>query len=159
LLFGCFAAPHGIVLDRDKRLAAAWSGDRTIGRRRNRETGIVGGLFNSNPKTEGERLMAMEVEDFEPNSMANFEYDLDDTGATFDFEEFKAMGVNPVKSTKAKPGTEEKVLMLSARYAAGLPLWHDRDCYDHGPKERELMGAISDAHPQPLPIPETDDEV
>ena len=65
----------------------------------------------------------------------------------------------PAALKLAKPGTEEKVLMLSARYAAGLPLWHDRDCYDHGPKERELMGAISDAHPQPLPIPETDDEV
>jgi hypothetical protein len=99
----------------------------------------------------------MEVdEDIEQNSMAGFDYDLDDTGATF--EEFKAMGVNPDKSTKAKPGTEEKVLMLSARYAAGLPLWHDRDCYDHGPKERELMGALSESHPQPLPLPEMDEE-
>lgn len=107
-------------------------------------------------------------EDIEPNSMSDFDYDLDDTGemdtgvldtaALLELEEFKAMGVNPCKSTKAKPGTEEKVLMLSARYAAGLPLWHDRDCYDHGPKERELMGAISDAHPQPLPLPEMDDE-
>jgi len=99
----------------------------------------------------------MEVdEDIEQNSVAGFDYDLDDTGATF--EEFKAMGANPDKSTKAKPGTEEKVLMLSARYAAGLPLWHDRDCYDHGPKERELMGALSESHPQPLPLPEMDEE-
>jgi len=22
---------------------------------------------------------------------------------------------------------------LAARYAAGLPLWHNDDCYDHGP--------------------------
>ncbi len=35
--------------------------------------------------------------------------------------------------TEAKPGSEDKVKMLSARYAAGVPLWHDRDCYDHGP--------------------------
>src|SRR5262245_61697670 len=97
--------------------------------------------------------MEREVEEeFEDDFVAAFDCD----GATFDIEEFKAMGVNPVKSTRAKPGTEEKVLMLSARYAAGLPLWHDHDCYDHGPKERELMGAVSDAHPQPLPIPETD---
>jgi hypothetical protein len=103
--------------------------------------------------------MVMEVDDeFESNSMADFDYDLDSEGAIFDLEEFKAMGVNPVKSTKAKPGTEEKVLMLSARYAAGLPLWHDNDCYDHGPKERELMGAVSDTHPQPLPLPEMDEE-
>jgi hypothetical protein len=24
-------------------------------------------------------------------------------------------------------------MMLAARYAAGLPLWHNDDCYDHGP--------------------------
>ena len=35
--------------------------------------------------------------------------------------------------TEAKPGSEDKVKMLSARYAAGVPLWHDEDCYDHGP--------------------------
>ncbi len=67
-------------------------------------------------------------------------YDLDDYSATFDAKEFKSMGINPFKSTKARPGTEEKVMMLSARYAAGLPLWHDSDCYDHGPHEMELMG-------------------
>ena len=103
--------------------------------------------------------MSREVDDeIEPIDSGDLDYDLDDNGATFDLEEFKAMGINPFKSTRAKPGTEEKVLMLSARYAAGLPLWHDRDCYDHGPKERELMGAISDAHPQPLPLPEMDDD-
>ena len=32
-----------------------------------------------------------------------------------------------------RPGSEEKVTMLAARYAAGLPLWHNDDCYDHGP--------------------------
>lgn len=47
--------------------------------------------------------------------------------------EFRARGVDPLHPTPAKPGSEAKVLMLAARYAAGLPLWHDRDCYDHGP--------------------------
>jgi len=47
--------------------------------------------------------------------------------------EFRARGVDPLNPTPAKPGSEAKVLMLAARYAAGLPLWHDRDCYDHGP--------------------------
>src|SRR6266581_983866 len=103
--------------------------------------------------------MAMEVDDdVNSDAMLDLGYESEDYGATFDIEDFKAMGINPTRSTKAKPGTEEKVLMLSARYAAGLPLWHDRDCYDHGPKERELMGAISDAHPQPLPIPEMDED-
>jgi hypothetical protein len=48
-------------------------------------------------------------------------------------EQFRARGVDPVRPTTAKPGSEAKVLMLAARYAAGLPLWHDHDCYDHGP--------------------------
>jgi hypothetical protein len=47
--------------------------------------------------------------------------------------EFRARGVDPLRPTPAKPGSEAKVLMLAARYAAGLPLWHDQDCYDHGP--------------------------
>jgi hypothetical protein len=47
--------------------------------------------------------------------------------------EFRARGVDPVSPTAAKPGSEAKVLMLAARYAAGLPLWHDKDCYDHAP--------------------------
>jgi len=52
--------------------------------------------------------MAMEVEEeIGRELMAEFDYDLDDSGATFDIEEFKAMGVNPTKSTKAKPGTSE----------------------------------------------------
>lgn len=52
-----------------------------------------------------------------------------------DFEEidFESLGIDPSSPTTAKPGTEEKVLMLAARYAAGVPLWHDSDCYDHGP--------------------------
>lgn len=47
--------------------------------------------------------------------------------------EFRARGVDPINPTEAKPGSEAKVLMLAARYAAGLPLWHDKDCYDHAP--------------------------
>ncbi|QDT39564.1 hypothetical protein [Stratiformator vulcanicus] len=48
-------------------------------------------------------------------------------------EDFLAMGIDPTMPTEAKPGSEDKVLMLAARYAAGLPLWHDCDRYDHGP--------------------------
>lgn len=51
----------------------------------------------------------------------------------FDEEQFKALGINPAAPTQAKPGSQDKVAMLAARYAAGLPLWHDEDCYDHGP--------------------------
>jgi hypothetical protein len=52
-----------------------------------------------------------------------------------EFEEidFDALGINPAAPTAAKPGSEAKVIMLAARYAAGVPLWHESDCYDHGP--------------------------
>lgn len=51
--------------------------------------------------------------------------------------DFEALGINPGSPTLAKPGSEEKVCMLAARYAAGLPLWHDEDCVDHGPGDED----------------------
>ena len=47
--------------------------------------------------------------------------------------DLQALGASPQGPTGAKPGSVEKVTMLAARYAAGLPLWHGNDCYDHGP--------------------------
>lgn len=58
----------------------------------------------------------------------------------YDEEDFVAMGIDPALPTRARPGSEAKVMMLSARYAAGLPLWNDEDCYEHGPRENDLMG-------------------
>ncbi len=57
-----------------------------------------------------------------------------------EFEEidFDSLGIDPKEPTVAKPGSEEKVLILAARYAAGVPLWHDSDCYEHGPGESLL---------------------
>ena len=43
--------------------------------------------------------------------------------------------MDPLIPTEAKPGSEDKVRMLAARYAAGVPLWHNSDCYDHGPAD------------------------
>jgi hypothetical protein len=60
---------------------------------------------------------------------------VDDYGAGLDDEDFRALGIDPARPTEGKPGSEEKVQMLAARYAAGLPLWHEEDCYDHGPGE------------------------
>ncbi len=51
----------------------------------------------------------------------------------YDLDAYLSRGIDPMLPTTAKPGSEEKVLMLSARYAAGIPLWHNEDCYDHGP--------------------------
>ena len=48
-----------------------------------------------------------------------------DTDQPFQIEPLESMGSNPFDS-------KDKVAMLAARYAAGLPLWHDGDCIDHG---------------------------
>jgi len=53
--------------------------------------------------------------------------------AIFEEIDFDSLGIDPGGPTVAKPGSEEKVLMLAARYAAGVPLWHENDCYDHSP--------------------------
>jgi len=50
-------------------------------------------------------------------------------------DEFDFTNVDPLNPTGAKPGSEDKVRMLAARYAAGVPLWHEEDCYDHGPTD------------------------
>ena len=63
--------------------------------------------------------------------------------ALFGEEEYRQMGINPDEATQAKPGSEQKVLMLAARYAAGLPLWNNSDCYDHGPGENLLQGLLA----------------
>lgn len=76
--------------------------------------------------------------------------------AAADVAKYEAMGINPFKPTEARPGSEEKILLLSARYAAGVPFWHPRDCIDHGPTESELMGAIT---PTPPLSPEDTDEM
>src|SRR6056297_3883036 len=74
------------------------------------------------------------------NVEPDYELMFDDQGAcvadfsdAFDMEEFENLGINPGSPTDAKPGSEDKVMMLAARYAAGMPLWHENDCYDHAP--------------------------
>lgn len=63
-----------------------------------------------------------------------------------EFEEmdFEALGIDPQTPTGAKPGSEDKVMMLAARYAAGLPLWNEQDCYDHGPDRHEPIDEFED---------------
>lgn len=68
----------------------------------------------------------------------------DEYGGFFSEEDFLAIGVDPAQPTVAKPGSEEKVLMLAARYAAGLPLWHSEDRYDHGPGQSEPLDGVRD---------------
>ena len=65
---------------------------------------------------------------------------LNDEGEFVEEIDFESLGIDPETPTQAKPGSEEKVLMLSARYAAGLPLWHNSDRYDHAPGQSILTG-------------------
>ena len=64
-------------------------------------------------------------------------------------EEFDFSSFDPMIPTEAKPGSEDKVKMLAARYAAGVPLWHDEDCYDHGPADSLLDLGDSEQHFDP----------
>lgn len=67
-------------------------------------------------------------------------------------QDFLAEGVNPAAPTEARPGTEDKVRTLSARYEAGLPLWNMEDCLDHGPRSEPRIDLIALA-----PVAEDDD--
>ena len=69
------------------------------------------------------------------SGMRGVEYFGDDYEAAVVEGGYRELGIDPRDSTEAKPGSDEKVLMLAARYASGMPLWHSADCYDHGPGE------------------------
>lgn len=71
--------------------------------------------------------------------MSQVELDVDAELELSEYPEinYEALGIVPESPTEAKPGSEEKVVMLAARYAAGLPLWHTEDCVDHGPEPTE----------------------
>jgi len=86
---------------------------------------------------------------FEADGMAHLEDDIEleytedfigDYAVYFGNDEIEVDNVDPNLPTEAKPGSDDKVLMLAARYAAGLPLWHGSDCYHHGPGEIDLKG-------------------
>lgn len=77
------------------------------------------------------------------------ELTFEDAADTEFVEEFDFSDVDPLNPTDAKPGSEDKVRMLAARYAAGVALWHDDDCYDHGPASDALSSFAtegSDSH-------------
>jgi hypothetical protein len=59
----------------------------------------------------------------------------------YEGDELVLTGIDPLIPTEAKPGSEDKVKMLAARYAAGIPLWHNGDCYDHGPPQAEFVSS------------------
>lgn len=71
------------------------------------------------------------------------DFDEMDTGSIGAYDEYfeiegdEEFDVDPQTPTDAKPGSDDKVVMLAARYSAGLPLWHDSDRYDHGPGQVE----------------------
>lgn len=97
---------------------------------------------NLSYELEGDQsLVSIEEGDFQEFSGLD-EYD-PNFDALFGEEEYREMGINPDEATQAKPGSEQKVLMLAARYAAGLPLWNNSDCYDHGPGENLLQGLLA----------------
>lgn len=73
----------------------------------------------------------------------------DEYGNLLSEEDFISLGIDPAQPTDAKPGSEDKVLMLAARYSAGLPLWHNDDRYDHGPGQLDPTGLVPIGDSQP----------
>jgi hypothetical protein len=61
------------------------------------------------------------------------EVSFEEAEGEYEIESFE--GLDPLTPTESKPGSDDKVRMLAARYAAGVPLWHNGDCYDHGPSD------------------------
>ncbi len=53
--------------------------------------------------------------------------DYADSDPDADLAELKQQGVDPTKPSDAQPGSEERILHLAARYAAGQPFWQPGD--------------------------------
>lgn len=69
---------------------------------------------------------------------------VDRVAVELDFEDWQVdavdeelLGIDPTVPVEAYPGSWEKVQMLAARYAAGLPLWHEDDCDEHEGRTRK----------------------
>ena len=48
--------------------------------------------------------------------------------------------LDPETPTMAAPGSMEKVMMLQARYVAGVPLWDEQDSNDHS---QSALGGVA----------------
>ncbi len=79
---------------------------------------------------------ASEFSDFDEGDDAFPDGELDDFCDEYGDVDFQSIGIDPGEPTKAQPGSEEKVLMLAARYAAGMPLWHSDDVTDYEPSSK-----------------------
>ncbi len=55
------------------------------------------------------------------------------------------VALDPETPTIAAPGSMEKVMMLQARYSAGVPLWDERDSYDHSESAAAAAAAATPA--------------
>ena len=73
-------------------------------------------------------------------------------------EFFDITGYDPLTPTGSKPGSEDKVKMLAARYSAGVPLWHDSDCYDHGPAGSAAAALFGEENAEDLDIAALEEE-
>ncbi len=64
----------------------------------------------------------------------------EDGHGEFEDIDFESLGIDPGGPTTGKPGSEEKILMLAARYAAGIPLWNNHDAGHGKTDEEDLYG-------------------
>lgn len=67
-------------------------------------------------------------------------------------------GIDPQAPTDAIPGSEEKILVLMARYDIGADLWHPEDRQRHGPSDNAYRHMLQAAALQRDDEPEFDDD-
>lgn len=96
------------------------------------------GILTDSPTTLDPMLIALDNnEEFREDGLSDVDEEIDSD----------VLGIDPSKPTKAKPGSGEKVAMMAARRAAGLPLWHHGDETDHGPQTKKAeLAAIANAN-------------
>jgi hypothetical protein len=82
------------------------------------------------PEILKKKVQMQSHDDFDPIAIPEH----GDMRELFRLDDFNALRIDPTNSTQAPPGSDDKVLMLSARYAAGLSLWDARDRCHHGPR-------------------------
>lgn len=106
-------------------------------------------LLEKQPDAEAEVLMEQDAtlygDEYTPEAVEEMtdgdDYESSEEGnGEFEDIDFDSLGIDPGGPTTGKPGSEEKILMLAARYAAGIPLWNNRDAGNGKTDEEDLYG-------------------
>lgn len=105
-------------------------------------------LLEQQPDVDADALMEQDVAlygdeytaDAVDEMVTGDDYESAESGnEEFEDIDFETLGIDPGEPTTGKPGSEEKILMLAARYAVGVPLWNNMDAGHGKTDEDDLM--------------------